>query len=483
MSTTTLTTTDLLPSSVPKLMANGLNWTAFSMRFRDAVEAKGLWGYFDGTTPQPTVSVPPTTDEEDALTKWVKEDRTAKALLTHRIPDSTLIRIHGKSSLTERWALIVKEFSTKGAFAQADLRTHFMESKCPDKSNIREFLDGLRVKREELATFGVDIEEKDYRSTIIKSLPPHLSAFASNLLAGAKLYSSTKTIGPDGLIMLVSEEYECHAAQRSRRSGHASGKGEDKDEAMFVSPNGKGKKINRKPRGTCWNCGDKGHYKNKCPKPVKQTGDKKHDSQKGGGSANVAIESDDEDEAAFFADLDDDDELPILLSNYKSDSDAEEHTDGWFSEMDDDAECIESQDNVDRSECVYPVNIYDDQAVAEAENANAVHIKDSTEAENQTHIEVYDSGCTRHITPYREAVTDFKAISPKSFQAANKQSFNAVGTGEMVIDVPNGVTTSQLRLTEVLYSPEVGYTLVSVGKLDEAGFTLSFADGKCVIQK
>ncbi|KAF8525000.1 hypothetical protein JB92DRAFT_2878302 [Gautieria morchelliformis] len=52
MSTTTLTTTDLLPSSVPKLLDNGLNWTTFSMCFQDAVEAKCLWGYFDGTMTQ-----------------------------------------------------------------------------------------------------------------------------------------------------------------------------------------------------------------------------------------------------------------------------------------------------------------------------------------------------------------------------------------------------------------------------------------------
>jgi hypothetical protein len=38
-----------------------------------------------------------------------------------------------------------------------------MESKCPDKGNVREFLDGLRVKKEELATYGVVIEAKDYR--------------------------------------------------------------------------------------------------------------------------------------------------------------------------------------------------------------------------------------------------------------------------------------------------------------------------------
>ena len=54
--------------------------------------------------------------------------------------------------------------------------------------------------------------------------------------------------------------------------------------------------------------------------------------------------------------------------------------------------------------------------------------------------------------------------------------------GEMTIDVPNGTDMSQLRLTEVLYSPEVGYTLISVGRLDEKGFTVTFSGGKCTIQ-
>ena len=51
----------------------------------------------------------------------------------------------------------------------------------------------------------------------------------------------------------------------------------------------------------------------------------------------------------------------------------------------------------------------------------------------------------------------------------------------MVIDLPNGVDVSQLRLTEVLYSPEVGYTLISVGRLDDCGFEVKFGDGKCTI--
>ncbi|GLB45851.1 putative reverse transcriptase (RNA-dependent DNA polymerase) [Lyophyllum shimeji] len=75
---------------------------------------------------------------------------------------------------------------------------------------------------------------------------------------------------------------------------------------------------------------------------------------------------------------------------------------------------------------------------------------------------VYDSGCTRHISPYRDDFENFIEIFPKAFCAANKQRFMAVGKGEMEVDVPNGVDVSQLELMEVLYSPEVGYTLVSI---------------------
>jgi hypothetical protein len=96
-----LTTTDLLPSSVLKLLPNGLNWTASSMCFQDAVEAKGLWGHFEGTSTQLAVSTPPAAGEEEALAQWTKENRTAKTLLTHRIPNSTLICIHAKASLKD----------------------------------------------------------------------------------------------------------------------------------------------------------------------------------------------------------------------------------------------------------------------------------------------------------------------------------------------------------------------------------------------
>jgi hypothetical protein len=273
MSIATTSLSDSLPSSIPKLDSSGLNWAIFSVCFQDAVEAKGFWNHFDGTSSRPTAltvsitaadgtitTTPPNATEIAAVEQWDKDERSAKSLLTQKIPDSTLMCIHTKRTVQERWEAIVAEYTEKGAYAQTDLRARFLESKCPDEGNVREFLDNLRVKREELASVGVDIDEKDYRSTIISSLPYLLANFASSQLAAARMFAPTKTIAPDSLISLISEEYERQKTQRSHHSGKA--KDDGKDEAMAVgsgSYKGKGKSTEKKfPQGVCWNCSKKG---------------------------------------------------------------------------------------------------------------------------------------------------------------------------------------------------------------------------------
>ena len=87
------------------------------------------------------------------------------------------------------WNEIVREYTEKGAYAQTDLRTKFLGLQCPVDGDVRQFLDDLRTKRDKLAAVGVQIEEKDYQSTIIQSLPKYLASFASGQLATARLYS------------------------------------------------------------------------------------------------------------------------------------------------------------------------------------------------------------------------------------------------------------------------------------------------------
>ena len=140
---TALTTTDLLPLSVPKLDPTGLNWTVFKLHFQDALDTKGFWGHFDGTTIGPAVSSPATTADTEALALWNKNEWTAKSLLTQKIPDLMLILVHSHSLVKDHLNAIVAEYSEKGMVAQTELHSKFLQSKCPEKGSVCEFLDQL----------------------------------------------------------------------------------------------------------------------------------------------------------------------------------------------------------------------------------------------------------------------------------------------------------------------------------------------------
>ena len=206
----------------------------------------------------------------------------------------------------------------------------------------------------------------------------------------------------------------------------------------------------------CWNCGEKGHFKNKCPKPVV---DKKNDSSKKSGVANVAIKSDSEGEGAFFMEPESDSDEDPSDGGYDSDGD---ETD-WFLEVESNKTGsswdTEELSGVDWSEGDSLIDVDLDSVVAAVPDELATLV--GVDNVDLPCAEIYDSGCSKHLTSYRDALENFIKISLKSFRAANKQNMTAVGMGEMTINVPDGADVSQLNLTKVLYSLEVGYTLVS----------------------
>ncbi|KAJ7602097.1 hypothetical protein DFH06DRAFT_1024225, partial [Mycena polygramma] len=53
-------------------------------------------------------------------------------------------------------------------------------------------------------------------------------------------------------------------------------------------------------------------------------------------------------------------------------------------------------------------------------------------------LEIYDSGATQHMTPSRHRLTNYTAIAPRRIVAADKQHFEALGKGDMFVQIPNG---------------------------------------------
>ena len=173
---------------------------------------------------------------------------------------------------------------------------------------------------------------------------------------------------------------------------------------MHVSPGsskGKSGKGDKKLRGVCWDCGEKGHYKGseKCLKPKKAVEKEKGDSAKGKGSANTVEESDSESRGAFMLEpnLESSSDIPDLLTVSSS------------SDVDD-----KELDNPDLEEGDWFSEIGEDET--DGEDAylmkESAFINESTPVDKPIRAEVYNSRCTTHISPYLEDLENFTEISP-----------------------------------------------------------------------
>jgi hypothetical protein len=78
---------------------------------------------------------------------------------------------------------------------------------CAKGEGIQTFLTALHCKHEELAATGIQISQREYQHTILKSLPDKLAKFAAQLLVSA--HHSGFILDTDILINSVIEESEC----------------------------------------------------------------------------------------------------------------------------------------------------------------------------------------------------------------------------------------------------------------------------------
>ena len=203
------------------------------------------------------------------------------------------------------------------------------------------------------------------------------------------------------LISLLMEEADRQKAQRVRRQVSGKGKDEERDEVLAVTPSsskGKGGKGGGKGGGkkniTCWNCGEKGHFKNKCPKPAKSKNGKEDSPDKKGTTSSAAntAESDSNSEAegawAIWdsdSDVDSDDDslnlvpkvAPAKAFNVESD---------WFSKVSEGG--CEADD--------------EDWFTEDSDDSEEAFVAMSG-AKPSPGAKLLDSGCTQHMFPIRAA--------------------------------------------------------------------------------
>jgi hypothetical protein len=463
MSTNTLSSTAKLGeyfAKLPACKADGTNWVFFRDRFLFAVDAAGLSDHFEtglfGTAEAPVAPTiadtsAPTADETTAYNTYLAQRRiwkSAQAVLKQGlasvIPDSLFLKVKDAENAKGMWDRVKDEYEKKSKMVTVDLRRKLQDERCADGGDVKAHLDKLRTIRADLIAMSADPGDDNFVAIVLGSLPTAYETYLSALTGAATLLG--KDLDPDTVLQGISDEAD-------RKASRPTSKGEK--EAVFYG-NGKQSKKTME----CYNCHKKGHMAKDCwAKGGGKEGQNPH--RKGHGKANAA-------KAGKGLDV------AWMAALYESEDYIE------FDELDegDSDNGADAPDSDEEADDVEKDEKNDEHSAKTSLTSEAVF----TAATPEDGLEIYDSGASVHMTPSRHRLTNYRAIQPRGITAANNQTLDAVGMGDMHVEVPNGANRStRVLVKDVLHVPNLGPTLISIGRIAQAGCAVQFRHQECRI--
>ncbi|THH02199.1 hypothetical protein EW026_g594 [Hermanssonia centrifuga] len=401
---------------VPHLDVSGANWIIYKDRLQFAADARGYLDHIDGTKtiPIPPAAPPlpssPSTDAA-ALTAHTKEEKKYKEDIAK----------HEKEVVTWKCGEgIIKQLITgmipDSLFIKLRYSTiaHTMWTTLGcDKKDMRVHFTKLCTMQENLAAMGHPLSDDNFYAIILGSLPSSYKPYISAVTATSSVLGTT--LSPNDLMLTLTEEYEqsalCAKGTRKENGGEA---------AFFT------------------------FHKGKAEANIL-------DFMEGGYSYPVTDEEPLSDSKDWYPNSDDatsTTSIPSLQTVSDSTKDCDSSWPDVSSIPDSKEGSIENG-----KEAAYTLTF--EGAFLAKENALGQELE----------TELYDSGVTQHMSPYRHHFIDFEAIPPKPISAANNCTFHIMGKGNI----------------DVLYAPDIGVTLVSVSHIIAAEFKVVFVKDSCSI--
>jgi hypothetical protein len=277
-------------SAVEKLDKDGVNWVIFRKCFMIAVGQKDVKGHFDGSEKKPVLSegapdkVKKTFDTK--VKQWIKKEKLALYLLMQKLPDCIFAAYVDGSSVAEMWASIILEFSRKSILMKANLRAEFTNMRYEKGADLQAKFSKVRMKYAALLNVSIKISDDDYSSLILNFVPGDIASHLANVSAGMKAHALVSAINKEKeielsldtstLMQFTLEEWDRRApahkakekSKENANSGTALATVSSKKPGAKTGGGDKRKHFGK--RGECWNCGDKGHKRDTCPKPKQE---------------------------------------------------------------------------------------------------------------------------------------------------------------------------------------------------------------------
>ena len=408
-------------NQLERLLPDGTNWVSYRDRFMWVIEGHDWQDHLThDTITQAYIDLGPVNNVQPPR-RWMLDDRAVKTLISSSVPNPVFSQIKSHTAAKDVWNALKTLFEGRSALCLVDLGQRFQSTRCSETENIREHFNRLADLRDQLTSMGKVVTDAEYAAVLMGSLPPSYAGTLGSIAAAAELSQTAATSSI--VIKLATDEYDRRTISRAN------------EEALLAQTQGKDSK-GRKPKRDveCTNCHRKGHLQAEC-------------WSKGGGNEGGGPKR----------------KKRGGKGKEKSDSKGKQAESATAKDKSSDIEAWAAIEEVPDAEAVVP----------------AMAVQDGGGMQS----ELYDSGASKHMSPYRKQFTTYRPINARPITAANNQVFHAVGMGDLEIRVPNGAESSKILLHDVLHVPDLSLTVVSISCIMKAGYSVQFDQGSCSITK
>ena len=417
---------------LPKLEEDGSNWIIYRNRVKWSLNMRGLGDHLTSETVTKAYQDAGTVGTMTPEQRWERDASRATSVLEGTIPNDLFHIIDNTTNVKQVWDALKKVYEGKSRSVMVDLGRKFATTRCGEDDNVRTHFSNLANIRAKLSAIGRSVSDDEYVSTLVGSLHECYSGPINSLLHSCDATNTDVT--PAAVIQAAIREYEKRSIQKENKA--------TKDEA-FAATDPKSKKKDVE----CFNCKKRGHYKSEC-------------WAKGGGDEGGGPKKEGKSKAKDGKSKD--------AANAAKDSGSSESEEESWAAMD---------DYTDGSMAIV-VEI--DDAPSEGESRDQLSILAASALGSEA--ELYDSGASRHMSPFSHHFTNLRSIPPRPITAANNRVFYATGMGDLGINVPNGSKSTHITLRDALYAPDMTLTVISISKIASAGYSVIFEGKFCKIK-
>jgi Reverse transcriptase (RNA-dependent DNA polymerase)/gag-polypeptide of LTR copia-type/GAG-pre-integrase domain len=423
--------------NLPRLSEDGSNWVTYKERVLNNLTSKGLMRHVRGTARKPVQlterhgayyrphELSPLSDEdlekhEDLVDSYDQKEAQVREIIYETVSKSVFLEIKDESSAAGVWTKLVAIHEAKGTMTYTDTLTKLSSARYTDGKSMRAHISTMKELRERLAEMGNPINDDQFSAYIRASLTPDYRPLLTSIMASSR--TSGKTLSVHDLITFIYEEADNKTAEKNVD--------EAKENSAMVANKGKGKSKAKSDK-YCDNCKKKGHTKENC-------------FAKGGGKESEA-------------------------------------PDWWKKKFRKDESKGTAANAAEKEEESVAFLAYTENfALAVTSDFQKEALATSGIPKRGT---IIDCGASSHFSPEREKFLNYRELSPIPIRAADGRTFHALGKGDLKVLLPMGKDTkpTPVTLKDTYYSPQMAFTLISVTRMTNAGFSCTMKGKTCTV--